>query len=203
MNEPFAVLTLTQSPRNPVLPTPEQLPHPDLSLESSAFLLFTDLRHGPVISVLDTTRIDIALDRMVYSGVRLLFAVNGDFELSGLVTAYDIAGEKPMLALQSRDRHFGSGSRGELEVRDVMQPVAQWKTLDFMELRHARIGHLVATFRQAQHRHLIVLERLAGQTHPIVRGLFSATRVERALGIPLDPFPTLETFADVERALVH
>lgn len=199
----FAVLTLAQPPGALALPTPNQLPHPDLSVESPAFLLFTDLRHGPVISVLETTRIDVALDRMVYSGVRLLFVVDGDFELTGLITSYDIAGEKPMLALLSRDRQLGSGGREELEVRDIMQPVAQWKTLDFPELRHAKIGHLVSTFRKAQQRHLVVLERLSNHANPIVRGLFSATRVERALGITLDPFPTLETFAEVERALVH
>ncbi len=199
----FAALPLTQPQGTATLASVQPSGQLNVSMDSPALSLFTDLRQSPAISVLDATPIDIALEQMIYSGIKLLFVVRTDFELRGLITADNIVGEKPLLFLQSQGGHIGTAARHDIEVRHIMQPVSDWKTLDFSAIQHARVGDIVATFKKTGRHHLIVLEQFTQPDKLIVRGLFSATKVERELGIGFDIIQRPESFAELERALVH
>lgn len=83
------------------LPRPLASNGPWLALGAPALEAMTDFRCTPAITVPATTQVDVALERMIYSGVRLLFVVGADFSLLGSISSYDIQSEKPMLYLQS------------------------------------------------------------------------------------------------------
>lgn len=183
------------------LPRPPQAGMPSLAPDAPAIAAMTDFLRTPAISVPATTQIDIALERMIFSGVRLLFVVDADFSLLGSISSYDIQGEKPMLYLQSIDCRIAHCSRADVTVRDIMEPVARWKALGYETLSGASVQDVAQTFGNQSRRHLVVLEAAPGGAR-IVRGMFSATFLERALGMRVEIQQVADTFAEIERALV-
>ncbi len=173
-----------------------------LSPDTPAIELLTDFNRTPAISVLATTQIDKALNQMIYSSVRLFFVVDRDFNILGSITSYDIQGEKPMLFLQSRDCNLDSCSREDVTVQDIMTPVNHWLVLDYRLLPYASLGDIVETFKGLGQRHLVVVENPGHQGGQIIRGLFSATVLERTLGIQIDTSEPAKSFAEIQHALV-
>ncbi len=166
-------------------------------LDTPALALLTDLAHGPRVSVYPDDRIDDAIELMKRAGVRMAFVVTTAGSATtpiGIVTAADLLGERPM--------QIASGSpmsRQDLRVRDLMEPIERWHVIDIATARNARLGHVVETMRSTGKRHLIVIQQRERGT--IVRGVFSATRIERALGHRIDEPMHSRSFADVEAAL--
>ncbi len=176
---------------------------PPLALDAPALEAMTDLRRMPAISVLAATQIDAALDRMIFSGVRLLFVVDTQTSLLGSITSYDIQGEKPMLYLQSKDCRIATCSRADVMVRDIMEPVSEWRVLNYEGLGRTKLGNIVQTFKGLARRHIIVVETPCGSGAHVVRGLFSASSIERALGAKIETADTARSFAEIERALMR
>lgn len=171
-----------------------------LGLDAPALELMTDFFKNPAISVPADLPIDAALDRMIYSGVRLLFVVGPDFEVLGDITSSDIQGEKPMHYLRSQDCTINTCSRTDITVRDIMTPISAWRVLRYAGLEHATAGDIVETFKNLRQRHLVVTQNAKDGTHT-VRGLFAASTLESALGYPVDIDDTVSSFSDIERAL--
>jgi CBS-domain-containing membrane protein len=183
-----------------------RIPDPGIQLlgfEAPALELMTDFRRTPAISIHAATPVDDALNQMIYSGVRLLFVVDADFDVLGSITSYDIQSEKPMLFLQSRDCRIGTCTRDDILVQDIMTPVRSWRALKYRDLADATLGNVAQTFNSLRVRHLIVLDTISAQGIQSVRGLFSASVVERALGIQLDAVEIAESFAEIEHELVR
>ena len=172
-----------------------------LGYDTPALELMTDFQEVYPFSVAASTQIDAALDHMITSGIRLLFVIDADFTLLGSITSFDIQGEKPMLYLQSKDCRIGICSRADIEVQDIMTPVSKWRTLRYENLEDATLGDIAHTFQALEQRHLIVAETPPGQGCAIVRGLFSASDLERAPGIKIDSLETAKSFSEIERAL--
>lgn len=181
----FKSLPLTQSNKACSLIRITTRDEPLMDLTTSATKLMTDFCRNPAISTPASTQIDTALDQMIFSGVRLLFVVDADFTLLGLVTSFDIQSEKPMLYLQSKDCRIGTCSRDDVTVQDIMTPLNQCEMLDFDEMETATLGDIVETFKSVRRRHLLVSESSDGNSNTI-RGLFSITDIERALGISIE-----------------
>jgi len=201
----YAPRALTSVHSEVMLAHPDLLASPQVTMDSPAELLFTDLTKRQAVSVLATTQIDVALQQMIVVGVRLLFVTDFNFRLIGLITSYDIAGEKPMWYSQSRDAHLSSHARASIQVQHIMQPVAEWRVLNYSTVERAQVGDIVETFKQAGLRHLMVLQepQSAEESTPLVCGLFSARQFERALGIAIDTWHRPESFAELERTLKH
>ena len=174
-----------------------------LDLNDPALNLLTDFYLTPAISVLATTQIDNALTQMICSGVRLLFVVDAGFKLLGVVTSYDIQGEKPLRYLQSRDCRIGICSREDILVQDIMTPLHRWKVINYDQLIHATVANVVLTFKELGQRHLIVVDgvkdRSGGQ---VVRGLISLSTLERALGTNIESTKVANSFAEIKHELV-
>jgi hypothetical protein len=127
--------------------------------------------------------------------VRSLFVTAPDGHLVGLVTTTDILGERPLRAMHSR-----GVSRNELVVSDVMTPVDSLVAMRIEDVRAAKVGHIVASLKQAGRHHELVAERLTdGKT--CIRGIFSASQIARQLGVPLQITELARTFAEIEEAL--
>ena len=165
---------------------------PSVSPNDPAAAVLTDFTKTAVFSIEEEVGIDQCLLYMKAVGVRFLFVKDAEGILVGLVTTTDIQGEKPL-------RHLGSGhySRADILVKHIMTPVSQWEVTDYADVEKARVSQVVDSFKSAGRRHLVVVEE--GR----VRGIFSATRVEQALGIKLDIVRTAKSFAEIESALMH
>jgi CBS domain-containing protein len=127
--------------------------------------------------------------------VRSLFVTAADGHLVGLVTTTDILGERPV-----RISHARGISRNELVVSDVMTPIDSIVAMRIEDVRAAKVGHIVASLKQAGRHHELVAEKLAnGNT--CIRGIFSASQIARHLGVPLQITELARTFAEIEEAL--
>jgi CBS domain-containing protein len=165
-----------------------------VTLDDPAFSVMTDLREVSAATTSPDESIGQAEAIMIRRGVRLLFVLGPDRRLTGVITASDLGGEKPMRFAQAR-----GVARAEITVADIMTPAAALEALSLIEVAQMRVGHVVATLKAVGRQHLMVAEA-DGQR---VRGLFSATQVARQLGVELQTIEVAETFADIEAALVR
>lgn len=97
-------------------------------------------------------------------------------------------------------RHLGKGTVSDLSVSDLMHPLASLQVLRLADVLHANVGDLVATLQRLGRKHLLVSEQLPDQPLAI-RGMFSATQIERQLGAPVETYERAQTFAQIEAAL--
>lgn len=190
-----------RSPTASALTIARDVAHADYA--DPAFEVFTDLRTSPVVSVPAAESLPQTRRLMQHSNVRLAFVTDASGAVIGYVTAADLQGERPMQAARERVVHYQ-----DLTVDDMLTHVEDWATLDLRELAHASIGDVVATMRRAGARYLVVTEAAShaeGATSrlPQMRGLFSANRIERATGMPIDTELRSRSFADLAHALHH
>jgi CBS-domain-containing membrane protein len=131
-------------------------------------------------------QIDDALTDMIRLGVRALLVAK-EQRLVGLVTSYDIQGERPIQFLQSSNysRHQ------DVRVMHVMTPWDELLALDWESVESARAGELLAVFRQTSVTHVVVVEVDRKTSHSVVRALASRARLLRQLtgagSAPLEP----------------
>lgn len=185
------------------------LPHcsiaevPTMKLTDSALNVMTDLTKTPAFSIGLDKQVDHALLYMKTVGVKLLFVLDQDGGLAGLVTAYNIMGEKPMLYLQSMDCNHTTCTRSDVRVKNVMIPTSHWEVINYSDIQNANIAQIVAAFKAAGRRHLVVKGNSEDCPKSIVHGIFSASRVEQVTSLQLEIVSTARSFAEIETALAH
>lgn len=167
-----------------------------VTLESPAIMTMTDLRQVGALTIEPNVSIEWALKRMREGGVRLLLVTNHDDDVVGLITATDIQGEKPLRLLQNlRLRH------AEIPVRDIMTPRDRLEFISMDEVLKASVGNVLETLRRIGRRHALVYDRDRQSGPAAIRGIFSATRLSRQLGVVFEPIEVARSFADVEIAI--
>jgi CBS-domain-containing membrane protein len=165
-----------------------------VSLDDPAFSVMTDLREVSAATTLPEEPVGKAHALMIQRGVRLLFVLDPGGRLTGVITATDLLGEKPMRFMQSH-----GVAHSELMVSDLMTSASMLEALSVQDVAQMRVGHIVATLKAARRQHLMVAED-GGNS---VRGLFSSSQVARQLGLELHTMEVAQTFADIEAALVR
>ena len=166
-----------------------------VSLQDSALKVMTDLQRVPAVSVHSDVTVDVALQRMIHGGVRMLFVVDAMGELVGMVTARDLMGEKPVrIAAQEQIQ------RDQVEVGDIMVRRGQIEILDFDEVSRSSVGDLVLTMKQMGRQHALVEEK---DPQPRVRGVFSLSQIARQLGVQIETGGAVQSFGELEQLLVH
>ena len=138
-----------------------------------AILAITDFTRETPITVDEDRPIDAALEDMVRFGVRALLVLR-DRRIAGLITSYDIQGERPLQFLQNSTYEH----HRDVRVGHIMTPWNELLALDWDVVRHARAGTLLETLRQVGRTHLLLIERGADR-RSLVRGLASRARFER------------------------
>ncbi len=187
--KPLSIQSLSLAPNLPKVQRSAQLSDPALTL-------FTNLHHSPCVIASHRDGLDQTLHLMRRAGVRMVFVAGADGELVGMVTAEDLQGERPVLRASAHHvRHH------ELTLADIMVPITQWDTVDIAHVRSARIGDLVATMHEHNLRYLLVTQNKDGST--MLRGLFSASRLEQALNTTIEPDLHSRNFAELEQVLAH
>ncbi|MFQ5757800.1 MAG: CBS domain-containing protein [Acidiferrobacterales bacterium] len=174
-----------------------------ISLDDSAIAVMTDFEEVSPITVRDITPIARALEYMIHSGVRSLFVLDNESRVIGLVTSYDIQGEKPIRYLHSIGCTHRNCSHEDVLVMDIMEPVDQLQDLLFDDVRRATVGNIVATFKKTGRKHLIVVDMNIGDGTPTIHGIFSATQLERQLSTSLAVAPIAHDFASIEQTVMN
>ncbi len=143
--------------------------------DDPAITVMTDFRERHSVVVGEGLPIDEALEHMKHAGVRCAFVTSEARRVVGLITAYDIMSEKPTRFIQSID-----GQRKDVEVRDIMARLADWRTLDVKDLERTSVAAVHQLFESARLTHIPVMESGPGE-RPKLRGLLSAANVRRLL----------------------
>jgi CBS-domain-containing membrane protein len=145
-------------------------------LTDPAAYTVTDFTREPPVTVTEDRPLDDALRDMIAAGVRALLVVRGD-RVSGLITSYDIQGERPLQFLHTSNytRH------DEIEVGHIMTPWDLVPRLAWASISSARVHEVARIFRTTSATHLLIVEDVAHEG-AFVRGLISRTRLDRQLG---------------------
>jgi CBS domain-containing protein len=162
---------------DPTLPRRSILDGQPIELNDPAIYAITDFKRDYPMTVDAERQIDEALSDMIRLSVRALL-VSKDQRLVGLITSYDIQGERPIQFLQSSNysRHQ------DIRVVDVMTPWDELMALDWESVESARASDLLATFEQTHLTHLLVIEMDKKTSRCTVRALASRARLLRQLG---------------------
>lgn len=152
----------------------------NVALNDPATLVVTDFTRELPATVTEDRPIDDALQDMMVAGVRALIVVRGDL-VSGLVTSYNVQGERPLqfLRASSYTRH------DEIEVRHIMTPWDRVPKLDWSRLGVARVRNVADLFSNSDASHLVAVEYVRNNG-AFVRALISRTRLYRQLGRQID-----------------
>jgi CBS-domain-containing membrane protein len=136
----------------------------------------TDFTREHPITVDEDRQIDAALDDMIRFGVRAMLVVR-DQRIVGLITSYDIQGERPLQFLQTSNysRHQ------DIRVGHIMTPWHKLPAVDWETVQVARAGDLLHVLEEAAITHLLVIEPGKNNAAPIVRALVSRARLARQM----------------------
>ena len=136
----------------------------------------TDFTREHPATVDEERQIDGALEDMIRLGVRALLVVR-EQRIVGLITSYDIQGERPLQFLQSSTytRHQ------DIRVGHIMTPWNKLLAVDWESVQSVRAGDLLHVLEEAEMTHLLVIERSKRNASPIVRALVSRARLARQL----------------------
>jgi CBS domain-containing protein len=178
-----------------VVQPPLAQPKP-VHLDSPAIEVMTDLRQVAPATIRAEATLAQANRAMIARGVRLLLVVDVTGTVQGLITARDIVGEKPVNLL-----HETHGKHRELTVADLMVRTTSIDVLDIEVVRHAEVGHVIATLKEFGRQHALVVDRDPLTHEELVCGIFSATQIGRQLGMPIATFEVAHTFAEIEAEL--
>jgi CBS domain-containing protein len=170
--------------RSPILrarlTTPVSTPAPTAQPAAPANTLMTDLASEAPHVVAPERSIDDALRDMVYFGVRLLLVAR-DEEVLGVVSSYDIMGERPIQFLQDPFKGRVPHRHADVRVEDIMTTLAEAQPLRLSWVEQATVAEIAALFRERPDMHVLVVEDGAAPGEVVVRGIFSRTRLERQL----------------------
>ena len=171
-------------------------PPKSVTPESPALDVMTDLRFTHSALIDPHTSVDAAHAYMVQRGVRMLLVLSAERSLAGIITSTDILGEKPLRFSQER-----RVKHNEILVSDIMTPLESLGAIPIAEVRHAKVGEVIASLRDSGRQHTLVMETDAhGRTD--ICGIFSLTQIERQLGMQIQSSGVATTFAEIEATLL-
>lgn len=150
-----------------------------VELNDPAVSVMTDFRVRALFKVSPEDTIDEALHKMKVAGLRIGFVIDDASEnIQGMITSYDIMGEKPMRYLQS----VGFADRGvthkDIKVQDIMEKISDWVSVEMKNVETVNVQAVLDAFQRTGRTHLPVLDNKEGKEHHL-RGLFSSAKVLR------------------------
>jgi CBS-domain-containing membrane protein len=170
---------------------PRQVLPEKVSMDSPGIGVMTDLAQVTAQTVSANLSVDDAEQKMIATGIRLLFVTNQLNQVIGIVTSKDLSGERIMrLITDSRSL------RKDLIVRDVMTSQHKIEVLELTDVSTSRVGDIVATLKRMGRQHALVIERDA-DGRQLIRGLLSTSQIGRQLGEQIDTTDVAGNFADL------
>jgi CBS domain containing-hemolysin-like protein len=145
--------------------------------DDPALEVMTDFTRVTAISINPCANLEQARERMLSSGVQMLFVTNQYHEVMGLITMNDLNGPKPMQAVSEN-----GGKMEDVMVSDIMTPRLKLDALNYDDLVLAKVGDLLETFKRMGRQHALVVETENGSGKQIIRGVLSTTQLSKQLG---------------------
>ena len=141
-----------------------------------AIYAITDFTREYPVTVDEERQIDDALGDMIHLGVRAMLVMR-EQRIVGLITSYDIQGERPLQFLQTSNysRHQ------DIRVGHIMTPWDKLLAVDWDSIQLARAGDLLHVLEEAGLTHLLVIEGGKKSAAPVVRALVSRARLARQM----------------------
>lgn len=174
--------------------TPQQDSTQRVTESDPATRVMTDLKVITPFQTESNASLKSVNDKMIACGVRLLFVHDPQGNLSGLITANDILGEKPLLFVTNN-----GGTRDEIIAEDIMTPLNQLEAIPLDQVKKAHVADIVNALKECRRHHMLVLE--STEDGNFVRGIYSITQVSRQLGIEISPNERATSFAEINKAL--
>jgi hypothetical protein len=140
----------------------------------SALQAFTDFTVEYPFMVDEDRKIDDALQDMIQHGVRALLTMRAG-RMTGLITSYDIQGEKPLQFLQGSH----NGRHQDICVGHIMTPLQRCPAIDFSVLQRLTAGEVYRNLYEGGLTHLLVVESSEDDSS-VVRGIVSRSWLERS-----------------------
>jgi CBS-domain-containing membrane protein len=195
MSKSFAALASYPFKTGVGISRPTQVLAHSVTLDDQAINVMTDLRSVSVVNVRAKTALEKANDKMIRYGVRMLLVMDDADKVTGLLTATDVLGEKPVRFLQQM-----GGTHADILVRDVMTTQQELEVSKLEDVLKAKVGDILATLKASGRQHAMVVEENADGSQT-VRGLFSVTQIARQLGVKVKTAEVAKVFAEIEAAV--
>ena len=196
MNSPYTRLTARHLDSSAGLLRPACVLPDRVRLDDPALDVMTDFSRLTAFIATPGDTIRQAEERMVRRKIRLLFVMDEQDRVAGLITSTDIHGEKPMQVVQSRGIR-----RDEVLVADIMTPAAQLEAVNLEDVKGAKVGHVLETLKASGRQHALVVE-MADDRH-MVRGLLSLSQLSRQLGVNVITSEVAQSFAAIQAQLAR
>lgn len=171
-----ALLIFGQDSYSGLLPSRSTDPTTRVQLYDPATSVMNDFTRQYPVTVDEDRQIGAALRDMARLGVRSMLVVN-ELKVVGFITSYDIEGERPIQYIQQ----FHGVRRDEVQVGQVMTRWHDLVTLNWADVKKARVFDVLRALQYADLMHLLVIDRTSAGAQ--ARGLFSRARIERQLSI--------------------
>jgi CBS domain-containing protein len=150
-----------------------------VDLAETAKTVMTDFRERSLFKFDDIEKVDDALQRMKHAGLRAAFVMDkASDRVLGMITAYDILGEKPLRYIESLGPAGRGMARRDLRVADLMEKVEAWTAADMREIEQATVHSVLDAMKKGNLTHLPVMESADGGKQRL-RGLFSWSKILR------------------------
>lgn len=167
-----------------------------VSLESPAICAMTDLSHTRPLIIDPFATITEANEKMISYAVRMLFVVQAQQQMIGIISATDILGEKPVKYM-----HEVNSLYEDIQVRDIMTPVTELEVLTLPDVERGRIGDIVETLRRSGRQHALVLATDADDMPKYICGIFSSSNISRLMNTRVEVAEVANNFAAIQSAL--
>lgn len=162
-----------------------------VTLDSPAMDIMTDLTKVAPLSISQNATLEEAEQRMIAAGVRLLFVINQNEHVIGIITSRDLDGDRVMRRVQETGER-----RQNLTVRESMTPQLHVEVLEIGDVATARVGDIVATMKRMGRQHALVIDRnQAGKQ--TIRGMISTTQIAKQLGEAINTADRAGSFASL------
>lgn len=165
--------------------------------ESPALSVMTDLRRVRVITINPETPVDAALTVMIHAKVRMLVVIDAAGVIVGVVSAHDVMGEQPLrIANDERVR------RDEVTVAQVMTRAGDIRPLDIRDVEHASVRDIVMHLLAEKRHHALVVMPGVRDGDYTACGIFSAAQISRQLGEDINVgVAAAQSFSELERLI--
>jgi len=169
------------------------------SEDDPALSVMTDFTRVPPITIEPIMTIDYALQKMKKQGVRLLLVTGEHDYVTGIITSYDIQGEKPVKYAEETGLNHNS-----ITVEMIMTPLSRMAAFDLEFVKQSLVRHVIATLKQLNRQHALVVSVDQGGRTQRIRGLFSSSQISRSLGHDIGVSANAaHSLAEMQRKLGH
>jgi len=165
-------------------------------LDDPALEFMVDYQTNYAFTIKPEAPVTHALIEMEVSGAHILLVTDEADRVIGIISSEHILGEKTIKLI-----HEKRIPRHEVEVQMVMRPQTEVVAFDHASLKHAKVGHVINTMRDARQHYALVVE-INDKQQQMVRGMFSLSLLSKQLDSDyISDVPEARTLAELTKKL--